>query len=135
MVPARRKVLADTGASSVELAITMPALLLMVLAIIQFALWEHAQHVALAAAQEGAAIARSYDGTEAEARVRTLVRLDQLGPTILSHRSVSVTRTPTEVTVTVVGRATSVLGVFGLHVHEQARGPVERFVPTRGDAP
>jgi len=126
----------DAGTSVVELVITMPALLLAMMAIIQFGLWQHAQHVALAAAQEGARVARAYDGGTSAAQARTNAYLDKLGPTILSQRSVSVRRTTSEASVTVTGRAVSVFPVFGLRVREQAGGPVERFVPDlRGSAP
>jgi len=120
---------ADAGTSAVELVITMPALLLAVMSIIQFGLWQHAQHVALGAAQEGARVARAYDGSGSAARERTNGYLRKLGPTILSDRSVSVHRTTAEASVTVTGKAVSVFPVLGLRVAEQAGGPVERFVP------
>jgi Flp pilus assembly protein TadG len=119
----------DEGTSSVELVITMPALLLGVLVVIQFGLWMHAQHVASAAAQDGARVARAYDGSEVAARDRATASLDRLGRTILRDREVAVVRTARDVTVTVSGHVTSVIGVFALPVREQARGPVERFIP------
>lgn len=108
--------------------ITMPALLLTVLTIIQFALWAHAQHVAQAAARQGAEVARAHEGDERSAHDRAVASLDRLGPTILREPTVQVTRTAEQATVTVEGRASSVLGIFTLPVREQARGPVERFV-------
>jgi Flp pilus assembly protein TadG len=119
----------DTGTSTVELVITMPALLLAVLTVLQFGLWMHAQHVAQAAAREGATIARADGGSQTAARDATTASLRHLGPTILRDPTVEVSRTSTEATVTVTGRATSIVGIFGLPVREQARGPVERFVP------
>lgn len=107
----------------------MPALLLLVLAILQFGIWAHAQDVALAAARDGAEAARAYDGTEQQARDRAAASLDRLGPMILRDPQVEVDRTSDEVTVTVTGKATSILGLFTFSVHEQVRGPVERFVP------
>ncbi|MGQ0631595.1 MAG: TadE/TadG family type IV pilus assembly protein [Sporichthyaceae bacterium] len=124
----------DAGTSTVELVITMPALLIGVFTIIQIGLWMHAQHAALAAAQDGVRIARSYDGTEADARARTIANLNHLAPTILRSPTVEVTRTADTATVSVRGNATSILGIFALRVHEEARGPVERFIPTGGSA-
>jgi Flp pilus assembly protein TadG len=124
-----RPVASDAGTSSVELVITMPALLLVVFAVMQFGLWMHAQHVAQAAARDGAAVARSYDGTERAAHDRTAASLDTLGPTILRDPRIDVVRTGAEATVTVTGKATSILGIFSLGVREQASGQVERFVP------
>jgi Flp pilus assembly protein TadG len=43
----------DRGAVSVELVLATPLLLLMLLAIVQFALWSHATHIAQAAASQG----------------------------------------------------------------------------------
>lgn len=106
----------------------MPALLIAVLSVIQVGLWFHTRHVALAAAQDGARIARAYDGSEDAARARTLANLDDLAPTLLRDRTVEVTRTPEEATVTVRGTATSILGIFALTVTETAQGPVEQFV-------
>ena len=121
----------DAGTSAVELVITMPALLLLVLVVIQFGLWAHAQHVGLAAAQDGATAARAYGATEDAGRDRATRSLDRLGPTILRNPAVEVDRTPKEVTVTVTGQATSILGLFTFPVHERARGPVERWVGIR----
>jgi Flp pilus assembly protein TadG len=114
----------------VELVITMPALLLLVLLIMQFGIWAHAQHVALAAARDGAEAARAYGASEAAGHDRVATSLDRLGPTILRDPRIEVTRTAQEVTVTVTAHAPSILGgllTFG--VKEQARGPVERFIP------
>ncbi len=118
--------------SSVELVITMPALLLIVLAILQFGLWAHAQHVAQAAARDGAETARAYGGTDQAARDRAAASLHRLGPTILRDPKVEIDRAPDEVTVTVSGNATSILGLFSFPVHERVRGTVERFVPDGG---
>lgn len=128
----RRRVPSDAGTSSVELVITMPALLLAVFAVMQFGLWMHAQHVAQAAARDGVAVARAYDGTERAAHDRTAASLDTFGPTIVRDPRIDVVRTGEEATVTVTGNATSILGIFSLGVREQASGPVERFVPMAG---
>src|SRR5581483_8218033 len=49
----------DDGVSSMEWALLTPILLLVIGAVIQFALYENAQHVALAAAQSAAREART----------------------------------------------------------------------------
>ena len=122
----------DAGTSTVELVITMPALLLLVLAVIQFGLWAHAQHIALAAAQDGVTAARAYGATDQAGRDRANHSVDRFGPSVLRRPAVAVGRTPQEVTVTVTGHATSILGLFSFPVREQARGPVERFVAATG---
>ena len=61
----RRALRGDRGSVSAELVIATPLLLLMLLAIVQFALWSHATHIAQAAASQGLAVARSQNGTAA----------------------------------------------------------------------
>ncbi len=46
----------ESGSATAELVIATPLLLLLILAIVQFALWEHATHVAQAVAQQGLAV-------------------------------------------------------------------------------
>ncbi|HEY3709387.1 MAG TPA: TadE/TadG family type IV pilus assembly protein, partial [Amycolatopsis sp.] len=60
---ARRALRGDQGEVTVELVIATPLLLLALLAIIQFAVWSHATHVAQAAASQALATARTQDGT------------------------------------------------------------------------
>src|SRR3569833_4288637 len=55
--PLRRR-RSDRGANTLELALLTPILLLVILFVVQFALVFHARHVALAAAQAGARVAR-----------------------------------------------------------------------------
>jgi hypothetical protein len=113
----------------------MPALLIAVLSVLQIGLWFHARHIAQAAAQDGVRAARAYDGDETAARNRTLAELDDLAPTLLRDRQVEVTRDNGTASVTVRGRATSILGIFALPVHETAQGPVEQFIPATGARP
>lgn len=113
-----------------ELTITMPALLIAVLTVLQIGLWFHTRHVAQAAAQDGVRLARAYDGSDVAARDRVLSQLDSLAPTLLRDRQVEVTRTSEVASATVRGHATSILGIFALPIHETAQGPVEQFNPS-----
>src|SRR5579859_2140091 len=61
--PRRRIGEPDRGSSAVELAILAPALIMMTMLIIQFAIWFDARHAALAAAQAGDRIARAEAAT------------------------------------------------------------------------
>ncbi|MEU8269880.1 TadE family protein, partial [Sphaerisporangium sp. NPDC049002] len=49
----------DRGATVVELALLMPVLLIVILLVVQSALWFHGRQVADAAAREGARVARA----------------------------------------------------------------------------
>jgi Flp pilus assembly protein TadG len=62
----------DRGSVAVELAIVAPALMLLVLGVLQFGLWYHAQNVVQTAALEGARVAAAEDGTVGAGRVRAL---------------------------------------------------------------
>lgn len=62
----------ERGAVAVELAIVAPALMLLVLGVLQFGLWYHAQNVVQTAALEGARVAAAEDGTAGAGRARAL---------------------------------------------------------------
>lgn len=119
----------DRGAVSAELVIATPLLLLMLLAIVQFALWSHATHIAQAAASQGLAVTRAQDGTAAAGSASAQQMLDQLARGPLTGASVSANRSQTSASIRISGTATSVIPFLHLPVHAEAAGPVERFVP------
>ena len=123
----------DRGAVSAELVIATPLLLLMLLAIVQFALWSHATHIAQAAASQGLAAARTQHGTAAAGSAGAQQMLDQLAGGPLTGASVSIDRTATSASVRISGTATSVIPFLSLPVRAEAAGPVERFMPAVGD--
>lgn len=125
----RRVLFGDCGSVSVELVIATPLLLMMLLAIVQFALWSHATHIAQAAASQGLAAARVQGETVAAGKAGAQRVLDQLGQGPLTDTSVSSGRTVDSVSVTVTGVASSVIPFLRLPVHAEAVGPLERFVP------
>jgi hypothetical protein len=116
---------------SAELAIATPLLLLMLLTIVQFALWSHATHVAQAAAAQGLSAARVESGTATAGANRTRQLLRALGDGPLVNTTVDATRTSEQTTVDVHGAATSVIPFLHLPVHAEATGPTERFMPVR----
>lgn len=122
----------EAGTSAVELVLLTPMLFVAVFLIVQVGLVYHARHVALAAAREGARIARAADTTAptTDARTGALSYLARIGPQLISHPTVAVTRTASTATVTVTGRAVSILPFIPLTVTERAEGSVEVF---RGD--
>jgi Flp pilus assembly protein TadG len=119
----------DRGAVSAELVIAAPLLLLMVMAIVQFALWSHATHIAQAAASQGLAAARAQSGTAAAGAARAQAMLDQLARGPLTGARVNADRTATTATVRISGTASPVIPFLRLPVDAEAAGPVERFVP------
>jgi Flp pilus assembly protein TadG len=120
------------GAVSAELVIVTPVLLLLVMLVVQFALWQHAQHIAEAAAQRGAQTARIEGGTDAQGQAAAQNAASQLGGAVLADPRISVSRNGNVVRVDVTGSAESVVPFLSLPVRAVAQGPVERFVPPRG---
>jgi Flp pilus assembly protein TadG len=134
-----RRLAADRGSSAIELAILAPALLILALIIIQFALWFQARQAALAAAQEGARIARQIAANDArwqdQADARTVSYYNGLGTKILTGvTATAVTGNGPDGTplvgVTVTGRLNSLLNaVGGMTITVTVEGPEECFHP------
>ncbi len=122
----------ERGSVSAELVIATPLFLLLVLGVVQFALWEHATHVAQAVAQEGLAAGRLEDGSGPAAVSEADAVLAQLGSGVLVGAQVSATRTADQTRVIVSGHAEEVLPFFTLPVRAVAVGPTEIFVPGAG---
>jgi Flp pilus assembly protein TadG len=126
----RRGLSGARGAASVELAITFPAVLLLVMTLIQAALWFYARSVALGAAQEGAREGRVQPASTARAEAAAEGFLAQTASDLLTGRNVTVTGSPTAIEVTVSGRSLSLFpGLSGWSVTQTAVGPVERPTP------
>jgi len=67
----------ERGSAAIELAIVAPALMLLVLGVLQFGLWYHAQNVVETAALEGARVAAAEDGTAGAGKARALEVLQE----------------------------------------------------------
>jgi Flp pilus assembly protein TadG len=117
---------AQRGAGAAEIVMVTPLLLLLVLAVIQFALVEQAEHVAQAAATQALAAARVQDGSTAAGQAQAGTVLAQLGGS-LGSPSVRVTRTATQATVTVSGTAATIIPGVRLHIQATVTGPVEEW--------
>jgi Flp pilus assembly protein TadG len=125
----RRRWRDDRGDASIQMAIIFPFVLLATIAVIQASMWYYARQVALTAAREGLAAARSYQASPADgaARAREVLRRtagDSLrGPSVLTAGS-----NAQRVRIQVSGTAQSMLpGVPGLRITQSASGAVERF--------
>jgi Flp pilus assembly protein TadG len=117
----------ERGAVSAELVIATPLLLLLIMGVIQFALWQHATHVAGAVAQQGLAVGRLQGETAAAGQSEAQSVLDQLGSGVLVDSNIIATRTGTTTTVVVTGHAESIVGLFSLPVKATATGPTEIY--------
>lgn len=117
----------QSGIATTEAVLVTPVLLFLVMLVIQFGLWFHAQHVAQAAAEEGARAARSASGSASAGQERSEAFLDQAGPTIITDQVVTASRTADIVTVQVHGRSLNVVPGIALPINATATSPVERF--------
>ncbi|WP_436760282.1 TadE/TadG family type IV pilus assembly protein [Streptosporangium sp. V21-05] len=126
----------ERGATVVELAIIMPVVLVVILLIVQTALWFHGRQIADAAAREGARLARVDTESwqqDAESRAQELIRT--VGPKLLEGatvtaweegdmRGVEVTASAVQVVPLLPSTTFTVTARFG--------GPIECFRPDDG---
>ena len=122
-----RSIRDERGSTTLELTLLTPILLAAVIAAVQLALAYHARHVLLAAAQEGARVARADGGTEAAARDRSLVFVTDVGGRVVSAPTVVAEQTATTATVTVTGRVLTVLPGVTIRLAATSTGPRETF--------
>lgn len=119
----------DSGAAATEFTIAVPCLLLLLLLVVQFAVFAHATHLAQAVATRALAAARVEGATDAAGTTAGQSLLAQLDGGALGEPVVTVQRSGGQVQVSVTGVAESVVPGLHLSVSATARGPVERFVP------
>lgn len=122
-----RRQAADRGAATTEIVLLTPVLLFLLLVIIQFGLWYHAQHVANAAAEQGVASSRAFSGSAEEGRERAEEFLAAAAPTLVEGAVVESDRSGDVATVEVSGTAVALIPGLTLSVRAEASSPVERF--------
>lgn len=135
MITFLRRVGDDRGAATTQLVLVVPALLLIALLAVQFALVWHARHIAQHVAQRGLAAARTQDSSAADGRRQAQRTLDALASRVLIVPSVTAERTPTQTAVRVEGAVMRVVPVPGLTLHATgtASGPTERITTPTGE--
>ncbi|MFF4649266.1 TadE/TadG family type IV pilus assembly protein [Streptomyces sp. NPDC001380] len=115
---------------SVSLALVLPAVLVLVLLVVQASLWWYARQVALTAAREGAEAGRAHRAGPADGTARARAFLDRAGTAVSDPRVSSDGSTAAVVRITVTVRAQSLLpGLDGQLITQHVTAPVERFVP------
>ncbi|MGQ0575510.1 MAG: TadE/TadG family type IV pilus assembly protein, partial [Pseudonocardia sp.] len=110
----RRLVAGDRGSVTAELVVATPLLLLMLLAIVQFATWSHATHIAQAAASQGLAALRTQDGAPPDCAAAARTVLDQLAGGPLTGAEVDCVRDATTATVRIDGAVHPVIPLVNL---------------------
>ena len=123
----------DRGYTIIEMVVTVPAMITLIMFVVQFTLIWHARNVAQAAAEEGLRTGRAYQSTPAKGAAQAEHYLGVIAPNLLENAAVDTTPTATALTVTVTGDVKSIVPFATFHVHEQASGPIERFVAPGGN--
>ncbi|GAB3056105.1 TadE/TadG family type IV pilus assembly protein [Micromonospora schwarzwaldensis] len=119
----------ERGANPVELAVMMPAILVLLFGSIQVGVWFVARSTALNAAQTGVNAQRTYDAGPDAGRAQAIAFLRRSGDWLAGWDRVGPTcvETATDVTCTVRGRSLSVVPGVDFEVTQTAHGPVERW--------
>jgi Flp pilus assembly protein TadG len=118
---------AERGAVTAQIVIATPVLLLMILLIVQFAVWSQATHVAQAAAAQGLAAARAAGGSSSNGQAEAQQVLAELDTGPLTGSRIQSTRSADSASVTITGTAEVVVPFLHLRVHAETVGDVERF--------
>ncbi|MCQ4084395.1 pilus assembly protein [Streptomyces sp. RB6PN25] len=119
----------DAGASATETVIVTPLLLVLLLLIVQFALVEHAQHIAQTAAARALAAARAQDSNAAAGRAQAARTLTAIGHGVLLAPTVTVQRSARTAKAVVRGRVEALIPGLQLDVSAHAAGAVDRWTP------
>jgi Flp pilus assembly protein TadG len=117
----------ERGATTTELVVVMPFLILLIFLVVHVGVWLHATQIARAAAQEGARAARVETGSIAAGQERAEAFLAGLGDSVLEDEVVTVEADGQTAKVEVRGRALAVLPFLHFDVVAMSEGPVERF--------
>jgi len=109
-----------------------PLLIFLLSLTLQFAMIWYAKQVASAAAREGARVARSEQGTAAEARARAETYANQIGSDVLSGVSVTPSRDDVTGVASVEVSGTAIRLLWTQHITARSAGPIEVFRPADG---
>ncbi|MEU5883148.1 TadE family protein [Spirillospora sp. NPDC047279] len=119
-----------------EWALLTPVLIFVFLIVVQFAMVFHARHVALAAAQAGARVARTQPvgaAWEGPAVSKAAGDVDKIGSELLTGRQVTPLQGDDERGIEVSGHAVRVIPFMTFRVSQRSQGPIECFRPDEGD--
>ncbi len=130
-----RRPCGDRGASSIELVLYTPILMLLIFLVVQFSVAYLGNQVASAAAREGARVARIGGGspaaiTEAQEKSDKMVQTVGRGLFVLDERpTIEVVSGGEDVRATVKGQAQQVIPFIEFPIKQVVQGPIERFTP------
>ena len=117
----------DRGSTTVEMAVLLPLMMLLLMVVVQIGIWFHTRAVMVTAANKGVDAARVDDGTAADGRRATDDFLRHAGA--LRSDSIDVERGAETASVTVSGRVVSLLFGVPLDITVTAEAPIEQVAP------
>ncbi len=118
----------NRGSTTVEFVLATALMVLLLMVVVQFALYFHTRAAVTTAARHGLDQARIVNGTTADAIGATDQFLDQAAGG-LQNRGVIASRTADTATVTVHGDVVSVVPGLHLPLSVTVEAPVERVIP------
>lgn len=126
-----RRLRAEDGDAVTETVIVVPVLLLLIMVVVQFGLWYHAEHIMQAAAQEGVRAARALDGTPESGKERAQRFLAVTAASLIEEPAIQATRGDQQAAVEVSGRTVAVIPGLRLGVRSRAVSATESFQADR----
>ncbi|GAA2748205.1 TadE family protein [Kitasatospora cinereorecta] len=119
----------DAGVMTLSLAIVLPAVIAVIMLVVQAALWWYASQAALTAAREGVEAGRIRDATAADGPDRARDFLGRVGE-LAKEKAIEPSGDADTYRLSVSVHPLLVLpGFEGLSITETASAPRERFVP------
>jgi hypothetical protein len=110
------------------MAVVFPLVILVTIMIVQAGMWYYARDIALAAARSGVAAGRGYQQSPQAGQQRADEVLAQTAGTSLLDSHAATSATAERLTITVTGRAPSLLPFFGgISISQSASGPREHW--------
>lgn len=117
----------ERGSLTVEMAVLMPTLLIASFLGIQAAMFHHAGSLASAAAREGVRVAAAEDGTRAAGIAEARAFTTDVAGDSLTNVTIGGSRSSTRASITVRGKALTVIPGWVPTVKKSATLPVERI--------
>jgi hypothetical protein len=118
----------EKGSAAFEMVAIMPALLLLIVVGVQFALWGLAAHAVALASSDAGAQARASDGSASAAQTAAEHDLTGLGSGLVEHSAITATGEPGgDIAVSVSGEVPQIIPGVRFFVHASSIGPVQQF--------
>lgn len=119
----------DAGVASTEVAVLMPAIIVVIMMVFQVGMFWHAKQSADVAAEEAVEAAQVATATETDGYDGAATILSQAGN--LRNAEITINRDDAAGTVTVIitGNAPSIIPFGSWGITAQAQGTIERFIP------